>query len=260
MLFSKTLSFEQKRNRFAHILGLHFRSTFSPIFTSGKLKMMMQFIANVSQDLADEFSQAAGNGQALDMKSALGKYSMDTIASCAFGVDAKSFTDKNSVFVDNAKMIFRYKTHSEKAANDIQAPSSKCSNRFHYRRAKFEIMMFTMALLPITSQIINALKIPIFKPKQTKFFMDSISQTIKHRIETGTKRNDIVDLMVEALRSEDGLKGDLEKNEHEGEQFEKDQALDHGGQKKEFDELTIVSTAMVMLVAGSSCNAEIEAV
>ena len=69
---------------------------------------MMQFIANVSEELADDFSLAADGDYELDMRESLGKYSLDTIASCAFGVNAKSFTDKESKFVDHAKDIFRW--------------------------------------------------------------------------------------------------------------------------------------------------------
>ena len=102
-------------------------------------------------------------------------------------------------------------------------------------------------------------QIPVFKPVPTRFFIDTISATIKHRVETGAKRNDIVDLMVEALKGDDdaaAAKGS-EKNEHGEEQFEKDQKFAHGNKKKskEFDEqLTVIATAMIILVAGkASC-------
>ena len=83
------------------------RSTFSPIFTSGKLKLMMQFIANVSEDMTNEFRTAAEANNDLEVKETLGKYSMDTIASCAFGVHAESFSNENSKFVEHAKDMFR---------------------------------------------------------------------------------------------------------------------------------------------------------
>ena len=68
----------------------------------------MHFIANVSKDLTKGFGYAVDGDKVIDMRDALGKYSMDTIASCAFGVHAESFTDEESKFVDNAKQIFRY--------------------------------------------------------------------------------------------------------------------------------------------------------
>ena len=41
------------------------------------------------------------------MKDSMGKFSLDTLASCAFGVDGQSFEDKESVFVNNASRIFQ---------------------------------------------------------------------------------------------------------------------------------------------------------
>ena len=68
------------------------RSTFSPIFTSGKMKAMMVFIRETSQNLTKEIHQHAKDGNDVELKDMFGKFSMDTIALCAFGVDAQSFS------------------------------------------------------------------------------------------------------------------------------------------------------------------------
>jgi len=68
------------------------RSTFSPIFTSGKMKAMMVFIRETTKRLIDEINQHAKSGTEFELRDVLGKFSMDTIASCAFGVDAQSFS------------------------------------------------------------------------------------------------------------------------------------------------------------------------
>ena len=110
---------------------------------------------------------------------------------------------------------------------------------------------FVFATLPISSFIMKLLKIPVFKPAPTRFFINLITETLQHRIQTGAKRNDMVDLMVEAIKNEGSNKS--EKNEHEHEQFEKDQKFDHRGNKeKDIDELTVVATATVILVAGNN--------
>ena len=84
------------------------RSTFSPIFTSGKMKGMTPFIDTVADRLVAAFGEEAKSGEPIDLKEKFGKFSMDTIASCAFGVDAQSFTNTESQFVKNAKAVFRY--------------------------------------------------------------------------------------------------------------------------------------------------------
>ena len=67
-------------------------STFSPIFTSGKMKAMMVFIRETSKRLVEEFGKHAEADLEFELKDVFGKFSMDTIASCAFGVDAQSFS------------------------------------------------------------------------------------------------------------------------------------------------------------------------
>ena len=92
---------------------------------------------------------------------------------------------------------------------------------------------------PGLKQLLDAVKFPVLKPEATRFFMDTITQTVRHRIETKTRRNDLIDLMIDAMRSEGGADdGDDEEVE-----------VRHHS-KKTFDELTIVSTAVLLLAAG----------
>ena len=94
-------------------------------------------------------------------------------------------------------------------------------------------------LIPGLKQLLDAVKFPVLKPEATRFFMDTITQTVRHRIETKTRRNDLIDLMIDAMRSEGGADdGDDEEVE-----------VRHHS-KKTFDELTIVSTAVLLLAAG----------
>merc|ERR1719266_1375746 len=51
----------------------------------------------------------AEKDEAFELKELLGKYSMDTIASCAFGVDSQAFVNKDSKFVEYAARIFQNK-------------------------------------------------------------------------------------------------------------------------------------------------------
>ena len=69
---------------------------------------MMEFIHAVSRRLTEEIATSAvANGNQLELKELFSKFSMDTIAACAFGVEAGSF-DKGgeSAFVKNASGIF----------------------------------------------------------------------------------------------------------------------------------------------------------
>ncbi len=64
------------------------RSTFSPIFTSGRMKLMMKFLTSVSGELDAVFSKSAKDGSKIDINTLCGKYTMENIATCAFGLSS----------------------------------------------------------------------------------------------------------------------------------------------------------------------------
>ena len=90
----------------------------------------------------------------------------------------------------------------------------------------------------------------IFKPKETQFFVDVITTTIRDRIAKGdSSRNDLIDMMIKAMKEETSEK----EEEKSRDQFDLDSELQNHQKtkKKEFDEVTIVATAMLMLIAGT---------
>lgn len=201
-------------------LWKNLRSTFSPIFTSGKMKAMMIFMQETMSRLMNELDGFAKSGESFELKDSMGKYSMDTIASCAFGVDSQSFTNKNSLFAKFASNIF-----AQRVSDGLK------------------ILMVT--LIPYGVQILNALKISVSKETETEFFYEAIMSSLRERRKSKNRRNDLVDLMMDAI------KGDIEHDKDgEDDQFEKDAKLNHVSKRDEFDELTIVATAIVILVAG----------
>ena len=220
------------------------RSTFTPIFTAGKMKAMLIFMQESCKQLLNGIDEYAENKEPFELKEMLGKYSMDTIASCAFGVNAESFTNKKSKFVEYAGNIFKQRLSS--------------------------MLRIVLAMIPGGLKIMKTFKISVMPfIQETEFFYQAILSSLNHRRENKTRRNDLVDLMLDAI------KGDMDHEvEEEEEQFEKvfsffsssymtfnysytpffnfilkDAKLNHHS-KKTFDELIIVATAIVLLVAG----------
>ena len=195
------------------------RATFSPIFTSGKMKAMVPFIEKVRGELIKAFGVFAENDEEFELREQLGKFSMDSIASCAFGVEAKSFEDQESPFVRNAKAIFQ--------------------------QSLSDVPVFLLLMMPGGKRIIDFFNLAIFKPKQTQFIVDVVRQTIKERSQNNYRRNDLIDMMIDAMK---GVDKETQTDEPK-DQYEKD-ATFHHKPKKEFDEITLVATAMIILVAG----------
>jgi len=197
------------------------RSTFTPIFTSGKMKAMLVYVQETCKKLTNAMEDYAEKDEAFELKELLGKYSMDTIASCAFGVDSQAFTNKDSKFVEYAQNIFK------QSAKDG--------------------LKLALVMLPfdLGVNMLRLLKIPVTKAEETNFFYEVVLESLKQRRESKVRRNDLIDLMMDAI------KGDItEDTDASEDQFEKDAKLDHKLKKGEFDETVIVATAIVMLVAG----------
>lgn len=199
------------------------RSTFSPIFTSGKMKGMVKFINEVNNRLADEFGVYAKSGDEAELKTLFGKFSMDTIASAAFGMNAGSFTDPNSQFVRHARTIFR----------NTLADSIK----------------ILIGFMPNGVKILDFFGMSIFKPEATHFFYDALVNTLNHRRKSKNRRNDLIDMMLDAMKDTD----DATHVDHEEDD---DSKLHHKANKKNIDDVSIVATAMVMLIAGYDTTAQ----
>ncbi len=115
-----------------------------------------------------------------------------------------------------------------------------------------------MDKIPILGPLALWLGIPFFSAEQSAFFYNSIVQAIRHRQETGTRRNDLIDLMIEAMTTD--LSHEFENNDHASDQFEKDAMLHDKKRRKriskDINELDIVATAMAMLTAGYDTTAQ----
>ena len=119
------------------------------------MKAMLIFMQETCTKLIQNLEQFADKNEEFEIKECLGKYSMDTIASCAFGVDSQSFTNENSPFVKYAKTLF---TSNFKDA--------------------FKLLMMFM---PMGFKIMNFFKIPITKATETEFFYDVVMASLKSR-------------------------------------------------------------------------------
>nr|APH81389.1 cytochrome P450 CYP3026B1 [Tigriopus kingsejongensis] len=206
------------------------RSIFSPVFTSGKMKLMMHFMKSISRNLQAEMQEAVDAKGPIDLKELFAKYSMDTIATCGFGVDAGSFTATGeSKFVEHARNTFA--------------------------RKGIDNFKFLCSALPGVNGFCKMLGMPFFKPEETQFFYDIIMQVIRHRMESKERKNDLVDLMIDAIKFEKTLTPDeTETDSHS--QYDQDAKLDHKVKKTaQFDETLVVSNSLLILIAGYDTTA-----
>ena len=200
------------------------RSTFTPIFTSGKMKAMLRFLLETTRGLTGEFQRKANAGEEFELKETFGKFSLDALASCAFAMDAQSFEDKNSVFVKHSARIF------------LNTPMDN-------------FLMF-LRFMPGVPKIQELLNINTFKPKPTKFLCEVVSKALRVRRESGERRNDMIDLMLDCIKEGEREGGGENENDDQINQIESDMKFHHVRRHTKISEEEIIATAMVFLVAG----------
>jgi len=156
------------------------RNMSTPVFTSGKLRLMVPHIARVGANLEEMLGETARAGDVLDAKELFGKFALDAIASSSFGIESNSFKEPESLFRINAMKL----TRDPKYAKITDIP-------------KFMFMF-------IAPRIAVKLGMNFLDKKCGMFFVDIVRKTIQHRRETGARRNDVIDIFMHELDKNDG--------------------------------------------------------
>ncbi|CAC5390967.1 CYP3A [Mytilus coruscus] len=193
------------------------RSTLSPTFTVGKLKLMVQKIDKCCQALVDNIRSQRGDKHPVDMKELCGAFTMDVIASTAFGIEVNSQREPNNRFV----------YYGKKAAVGQLATSF----------AVF-IMMF-----PFLKNVIGAILLKGRVGKDViEFFDTALRSAIDLRKEGKEQYQDFLQLMINARH-----KDDHQENQSSGDmQSYKNRGL---------NEMELKSNAMTFFLAGYDTTA-----
>ncbi|XP_014476945.1 PREDICTED: cytochrome P450 6k1-like isoform X2 [Dinoponera quadriceps] len=150
------------------------RSKLTPLFTSGKLKKMFDLMLNSASKL-DTYLESLGleklegEGHTVDVKDLFGKLATDFIGSIVFGIDMKSLVDTNAEFRRRGKAIFDFK-----------------SNRTYEVLAVFFV-----------PKIAYLAGIHFFGKKLSEQLREAFWKLIKDRIESGQKRGDLIDILLD---------------------------------------------------------------
>lgn len=142
------------------------RAQLTPVFTAGKMKNMLPLMKQSGANL-QEFIAKHTDG-VIEMKEACVKYTTDLIASCAFGIEARSFETEISEFRAVANRIFS----------------------FGLTRA---VSLFFYFFAP---KMVKLLKIKFVDDDSAHFLRSVFSTTIRQREELKINRNDFVDILL----------------------------------------------------------------
>merc|ERR1712142_182380 len=83
------------------------RTIVSPVFTSGKLKLMVPHVDKCGDNMREYLKTAALSGETLEAKEMFGKFTLDSSATSGFGIESNSYKDPENTFRINALKLVR---------------------------------------------------------------------------------------------------------------------------------------------------------
>lgn len=149
------------------------RTLITPAFTTGKIKKMIGIFIDSAKTVTENFRKTAEEGKPADMKRYFGAFTMDVIASSAFGTKIDSHNDPENPFVSSARKAF--------------------TRGVSWR-------LFLMLVLPILTKLLRNKR--SFGLENVEFFKDAALKILEDRKKSGKKRNDFLQLMMDAAKEE----------------------------------------------------------
>lgn len=157
------------------------RAKITPIFTTGKLKKWFENMVMVSVDLDTHLESLSldGEGRTMEVKETLAKFTTDMIGTTAYGLQVNSLNDPNAEFRRHGRRIF------ESSAR---------------RAIDFVVLFFAPYLAkPLRSRM--------FRRETEDFLRSAFWTTINHRMQSGAKRHDLIDLLIELKKNHENSPG-----------------------------------------------------
>lgn len=145
----------------------HTRNLITPAFSSGKMKLMFPLMEEVTNNLNNYVSKNIQSS--LEAKDMCARFTTDNVATCAFGLEAYSFTDQDGQFREMGKKIFAIDTMTG-------------------------LKLMIAFLYP---GLVKMLQIRMIPSEPTDYFTSIVKQTMDHRVKTNTNRNDFLDMMAQ---------------------------------------------------------------
>lgn len=150
------------------------RSIISPTFSSGKMRRMFPLVCDNVKKLINSCLEDGQTKKYINMKDRCGRFSMDNISSCAFGIDCKSQSQETSLFAENSNGFF--------SVSPLKI-----------------VRLYFLIMFP---KLFNAVGLTADLPEML-FFLKVVEETVRSRGK-GQGRGDFLDLMMEAR--EEGAK------------------------------------------------------
>jgi cytochrome P450 family 6 len=133
------------------------------------MKMMFDLMAECANKLKEYLEKPARNGEMLEMKEVMAKFTTDVIGICAFGLQSNAFNDSDSEFRQMGRQVFR---------------SSPIKGVINILQLIFPSLMGIFPIKTLPDLVSN-------------FFIRTVKEVMDYREKNNVSRNDFLQLLIE---------------------------------------------------------------
>lgn len=194
------------------------------------MRQMFEFVSSVGQQVATTLKAQIENGgeNCFEFKDLARKFTVDTIATCAFGIEVNSFANPT---------------------NDFHRIAGKVAN--------FSSFVTTLKFVGYFAapKLMHALKIKLFDDETSAFFEHAINETMRIRERDGIIRHDMINLLIQAKQGKLTHEKESEtKKTVEGFATVEESQVGRGAVTRKWDDEDLYAQCFIFFFAGWSLN------
>ncbi|XP_058979626.1 cytochrome P450 6A1-like [Musca domestica] len=155
------------------------RNKLSPTFTSGKMKYMYPTVVNVAERFMEVLAQKVRENPIVDVRDMLGRFTVDVIASVAFGIECNSLRNAEDKFLQLGRKSIEVQRHNA-------------------------LIMTLIDGFPRLSRMLGMRTLP---QDVHEFFMQTIRETVEYRERNKIQRSDFLNILIELKNTVDDKSG-----------------------------------------------------
>lgn len=201
------------------------RATLSPAFTGSKMRQMFDFVSDVGQQTArsmrDEIK--GGSEDSFEFKTLATKFTVDVIASCAFGIEVNSFKTPD---------------------NDFYKIAMRITNANSFRQI---LKFFGMMMSP---KLMKFVGVTLIDSDINQFFREATVETMKVREQKGIVRHDMINLLMQARKGQLAHNSHAEEKTSDGFATVEESQMGKSEVKRVWDDDDLAAQCMLFFLAG----------
>lgn len=201
------------------------RATLSPAFTGSKMRQMFDFVSVVGQQTAKTMSEEIRKGgeSSFEFKALAMKFTVDVIASCAFGIEVNSFKNPDNEFYRIATKTTNMNTTSQ----------------------IIKFIGFSVA-----PKVMKFLGIELFDNDIIEFFQKATHETMRAREEQGIVRPDMINLLMQARKGQLTHNNNTEEKTVDGYATVEESQIGQSEVKRVWDDDDLAAQCFLFFLAG----------